>query len=163
MRESKFNTVSSLEVGIEFIYLPKTKQHMQHLLINSIEIPHIILFIMLLVFFYLLLTIPVGLWYLANVSGIKITIFDMLLMQWRKIPAKDILYFLIKAKREEIALSLDEAQMYFLAGLDLEALLDELLQVKNNGFDAPVELAASAQLDGIDLTEAIRKYNKQEN
>ncbi len=128
------------------------------MLINSIEISHIILFIILLVFIYLLTTIPVGLWYLANFSGIKITIFDLLVLRWRKIHDKDLLYALIKAKREEIALSLDEAQMYFLAGLYLEVLLDEILKARTAGYDAPVQLAASAQLEGIDLIEAIRKH-----
>lgn len=128
------------------------------MLINSFEIPHIILFIILLVFLYLLATIPVGLWYFANVSGIKITIFDLLVLRWRKIPEKDALYALIKAKREAIALSLDDAQMYFLAGLDLEVLLDEILKARSAGYDAPVQLAASAQLEGINLIEAIRKH-----
>jgi uncharacterized protein YqfA (UPF0365 family) len=53
-------------------------------------------FIIFLLFIYL---IPTGPWFSAKVTGVNISIAEILLLRWRKIPVEDVINGLIIAKK----------------------------------------------------------------
>jgi uncharacterized protein YqfA (UPF0365 family) len=64
-------------------------------------------FIIFLLFIYL---IPTGPWFSAKVTGVNISIAEILLLRWRKIPVEDVINGLIIAKKGGITVTSEQLQ-----------------------------------------------------
>ena len=61
--------------------------------------------------------IPVGLWFSALISGVRISLLQLILMRWRKVPPSIIVRAMIVAyKAGLIQINRDELEAHFLAG-----------------------------------------------
>ena len=60
--------------------------------------------------FYL---IPVGLWFSALVSGVKIPLLQLILMRWRKVPPAIIVRAMIEATKAGIPINRNELEAHF--------------------------------------------------
>jgi uncharacterized protein YqfA (UPF0365 family) len=70
------------------------------------------LFGLWLIFYF----IPVGLWFSALVSGVRISLLQLVLMRWRKIPPAIIVNSLIAATKAGLKLNRNELEAHYLAG-----------------------------------------------
>lgn len=60
--------------------------------------------------------IPIGLWFQALVSDVKISLLQLILMRWRKVPPTIIVGAMIEGKKAGIELYRDLLEAHYLAG-----------------------------------------------
>ncbi len=65
-----------------------------------------------LVFYF----IPVGLWFSALVSGVRISLLQLILMRWRKVPPSTIVSSMIESTKAGLSLNPNELEAHYLAG-----------------------------------------------
>ena len=70
------------------------------------------LFAVWLVFYF----IPVGLWFSALVSGVRISLLQLILMRWRKVPPSTIVSSMIESTKAGLKLNPNELEAHYLAG-----------------------------------------------
>lgn len=101
--------------------------------------------------------IPLKLYNSARKAGIKIGITDILKMRLRKVPPAVVLKPLIEAKKEGLSIEHEKLQAHYLAGGDVERVIDALLFAKQKRVDFKFERAAAMDLGDYDLREEINK------
>ena len=84
-------------------------------MIESIGIWGMIFGIIVLLFI-VLYYIPVGLWFSALVSGVKISLLQLFLMRFRKVPPGVIVRALIEGTKAGVPLNRNDLEAHYLAG-----------------------------------------------
>ena len=66
--------------------------------------------------FIILYFIPIGLWFSALVSGVRISLLQLFLMRFRKVPPGVIVRAMIEGAKADVDLSRDALEAHYLAG-----------------------------------------------
>ena len=66
--------------------------------------------------FIILYFIPIGLWFSALVSGVRISLLQLFLMRFRKVPPGVIVRALIEGTKAGVPLNRNELEAHYLAG-----------------------------------------------
>ncbi len=104
----------------------------------------------------LLYFIPVGLWFTAFVSGVRISLIQLVLMRWRKVPPQVIVRSLITAIKAGIALKRDDLEAHFLAGGRVQQVVNALISADKANMNLDFKTATAIDLAGRDVLEAVR-------
>ena len=75
----------------------------------------------------LLYFIPVGLWFQSIISGVRISLLQLVLMRWRKVPPAAIVNNLINARKAGVHLNRDELEAHYLAGGNVKNVVTALI------------------------------------
>ena len=121
--------------------------------ISPFAIITIAVFIISLLLTYL---IPTGPWFSAKVTGVNISIAEILLLRWRKIPVEDVINGLIIAKKGGITVTSKQLQALYLAGGNIKNVVHGLVMAKHLGLEISFEKAAKANIKGLDIIKAIQ-------
>ena len=90
-------------------------------------------FIGLWVLFYF---IPVGLWFTALISGVHISLLQLILMRWRKVPPQTIVRAMIEAHKAGLqGIKRDDLEAHYLAGGHVEAVVHALVSAEKANID----------------------------
>ena len=100
--------------------------------------------------------IPVGLWFSALVSGVRIPIIQLVLMRWRKIPPAIIVNNLIAATKAGLKLNRNELEAHFLAGGRLKQVVNALISADKANIPLDFKAATAIDLAGRDVLEAVQ-------
>lgn len=100
--------------------------------------------------------IPVGLWFSALVSGVRIPIIQLVLMRWRKIPPAIIVNNLIAATKAGLKLNRNELEAHFLAGGRLKQVINALISADKANIPLDFKAATAIDLAGRDVLEAVQ-------
>ncbi len=112
----------------------------------------IVLFLALLAYF-----VPLGLWISAFFAGVKVQIFkDLVGMRLRKVPPVAIVRPKISATKAGLQVDLDRMEAHYLAGGNVEAVILALISADKANIDLAFERAASIDLAGRDVLEAVK-------
>lgn len=111
-------------------------------------------FILLLMILYYL---PLGLWFAARVSGVEISLLQLLLMRFRKTPPALIVRALIEARKGGVSVDAILLETHYLAGGNVANLVHGLVAAKAAGLSLSYKKAAAAELAGIDLLKSVKK------
>lgn len=107
----------------------------------------------LIAFFYYF--IPLGLWYEARLSGIKVSWYNLIIMRWQKIPQDIILKTIIRSKNAGLTLSARELADHYLAQVDIETVVNALIRASNAGMEISLKELASQYLAQVDVEKVI--------
>lgn len=107
----------------------------------------------LILFFYYF--IPIGLWYEARLSGIKVSWLDLIVMRWQRVPQPLILKTLIKAKNAGLSLKARELADHYLAEVDIEKVVNTLIRAANANMTIPLKDLAAQFLARVDVEKII--------
>ncbi len=111
----------------------------------------IVLFIMILYY------VPVLLWFSALVSGVRISLLQLVLMRIRKVPPQVIVRALIESRKAGIQnVSRDELEAHFLAGGHVEQVVHALVSANKANIDLTFKMATAIDLAGRDVFEAVQ-------
>jgi uncharacterized protein YqfA (UPF0365 family) len=110
----------------------------------------------LLLLWLLLYFIPVGLWFSALVSGVKISLLQLVLMRWRKVPPAVIVRAMIEGKKAGLELFRDQLEAHFLAGGHVPQVIHALVSASKANIDLPFKMATAIDLAGRDVFEAVQ-------
>ncbi|ABR49177.1 protein of unknown function DUF1432 [Alkaliphilus metalliredigens QYMF] len=120
-------------------------------------IPFIILIGVAFVILSIILSfVPVGLWITAQFSGVKVGIFTLVGMRFRRVQPIRIINPLIKATKAGIDINIDKLEAHYLAGGDVNTLVDALIAAQRAEINLPFERAAAIDLAGRQVLEAVQ-------
>ncbi|MBE0661996.1 MAG: flotillin-like protein FloA [Bacteroidales bacterium] len=100
--------------------------------------------------------IPVGLWFSALVSGVRISLLQLVLMRWRKIPPTVIVNSMIAATKAGLTVYRDDLEAHFLAGGRLKQVINALISADKANIDLSFKMATAIDLAGRDVFEAVQ-------
>ncbi len=111
-------------------------------------------FIGLWILFYF---VPVGLWFTALISGVHISLLQLILMRWRKVPPQVIVRAMIEAHKAGLqGIKRDDLEAHFLAGGHVEAVVHALVSAEKANIDLNFKMATAIDLAGRDVFEAVQ-------
>lgn len=110
-----------------------------------------IIFLWILFYF-----IPVGLWFTALLSGVRISLVQLIFMRWRKVPPKVIVTTMISATKAGLRVSRDALEAHYLAGGRVRAVVNALISADKANIDLPFNMATAIDLAGRDVLEAVQ-------
>ncbi|MCX7696886.1 MAG: flotillin-like protein FloA [Bacteroidales bacterium] len=109
--------------------------------------------VLLWLFFYL---IPIGLWFNALISGVRISLIQLILMRWRKVPPRVIVDAMITSWKAGIKLNRDELEAHYLAGGRVKNVVRALISADKANIPLDFKAAAAIDLAGRDVFEAVQ-------
>ncbi len=113
----------------------------------------VIAIILMLMLFYL---IPVGLWFQARVSGVRISLLQLVFMRFRKVPPSVIVSAMITSKKAGIELGRDELEAHFMAGGHVQSVVNALISADKANMQLSFKIATAIDLAGRDVLEAVQ-------
>ena len=117
-------------------------------------------FIILLILFgviLLLYFVPVRLWITAIFSGVHLKLFrDLVGMRLRRVPPDRIVKPLITAHKAGIPSETPKLEAHFLAGGNVQQVINALISADKADIDLPFERATAIDLAGRDVFEAVQ-------
>lgn len=111
------------------------------------------IFILLIIILYF---IPIGLWFSALVSGVRISLLQLFLMRFRKVPPSVIVRALIEGTKAGIKLDRDKLEAHLLAGGKVSMVVHALVSAEKANIDLTFNMATAIDLAGRDVFEAVQ-------
>lgn len=120
----------------------------------SIIILGVVLLALLCVFFYY---VPFFLWISARVSGVRISLLQLVLMRIRKVPASVIVRAMIEAHKAGLTgVTRDDLEAHYLAGGNVEKVVHALVSASKANIDLGFKMATAIDLAGRDVFQAVQ-------
>lgn len=110
------------------------------------------IFLLWILFYF----IPVGLWFTALVSDVRISLIQLVLMRWRKVPPRIIVNSLITSTKAGLKLHRDELEAHYLAGGHLQSVVNALISADKANIALDFKTATAIDLAGRDVLEAVQ-------
>ena len=110
------------------------------------------IFLLWILFYF----IPVGLWFTALVSGVRISLLQLILMRWRKVPPGVIVTSLIASTKAGLVLKRDDMEAHYLAGGHVQAVVNALISADKANIELDFKTATAIDLAGRDVLEAVQ-------
>lgn len=116
-----------------------------------------LLAIVVVVFLFVILTmVPIGLWVTAFFSGVKVRMTDLIGMRLRRVKPRRIVNPMIKATKAGMGLNISSVEGHYLAGGNVDAVVDALIAAQRADIQLNFEEAAAIDLAGRDVLEAVQ-------
>ncbi len=100
--------------------------------------------------------IPIGLWVTAFFSGVRIKLSTLVGMRLRRVVPSHIVNPLIKATKAGLDLDIEEMEAHYLAGGNINTLVDALIAAQRANIPLVFERAAAIDLAGRNVLEAVQ-------
>ncbi len=112
-----------------------------------------ILALLIILFFVF---VPIGLWISSLAANVKISIFNLIGMRLRRVVPSRIVLPLIKARKAGMKLGVNQLEAHYLAGGNVDKVVNALIASERAGIELPFEKAAAIDLAGRDVLEAVK-------
>ena len=93
--------------------------------------PIVIAVIIVFVVIALFSLFPLGLWFSALMSGVRISIFNLVGMKFRRVNPRRIVPPMIKARKAGINVNMNELETLYLAGGNVDRVVDALIAAQS--------------------------------
>jgi uncharacterized protein YqfA (UPF0365 family) len=111
----------------------------------------------IVVLFMILYYVPLGLWFSALVSNVRISLLQLVMMRIRKVPPSIIVRTLIEAHKAGLQdVKRDELEAHFLAGGHIEKVVHALVSASKANIDLTFKMATAIDLAGRDVFQAVQ-------
>lgn len=117
-------------------------------MISLIVIAAVVLFILIMFFSF----VPIGLWISAMAAGVHVGIFSLVGMRLRRVVPSRIILPLVKATKAGLKLSVNQLEAHYLAGGNVDGVVNALIASERAGIDLSFEKAAA----GRNVLEAVQ-------
>jgi uncharacterized protein YqfA (UPF0365 family) len=107
----------------------------------------------LVIFLYI---VPLGLWFQGILTGVKISLLQLILMRWRKVPPSSIMFAMINSKKAGLNLSADLLEAHYLAGGHVQKVVNALISADKANIMLDFKAATAIDLAGRDVFEAVQ-------
>ena len=121
---------------------------------DPLTIVIIVACIILLIFF--LWMVPIGLWFTALVNGVHVSLVQLILMRWRKVPPGIIVNALITGTKAGLQLNRDQLEAHYLAGGHITPVVNALISAEKANIPLDFKAATAIDLAGRNILEAIQ-------
>ncbi len=100
--------------------------------------------------------VPVGLWISAMASGVHVSWGTLIGMKIRRIQPKRLVNPLIQATKAGLQLTINQLETHFLAGGNIDRVINALIAAQRANIDLPYEKACAIDLAGRDVFAAVQ-------
>lgn len=100
--------------------------------------------------------IPVGLWFSALLSGVRISLLQLVFMRWRKVPPSVIVTAMINATKAGLTITRDQLEAHYLAGGRIKQVVNALISADKANIPLDFKAATAIDLAGRDVFEAVQ-------
>ena len=107
----------------------------------------------LVLFLYL---VPIGLWFKALVSGVHISLLQLVFMRLRKVPPTIVVNNMISATKAGLSLNQSELEAHYLAGGRVSAVVNALISADKANMSLDFKTATAIDLAGRDVFKAVQ-------
>lgn len=105
---------------------------------------------------FILYFIPIGLWFTAVISDVKISLLQLILMRWRKVPPSTIVSALIEGTKAGLTLVPNEMEAHYMAGGNVTKVVHALVSAQKANIPLDFKMATAIDLAGRDVFEAVQ-------
>lgn len=109
--------------------------------------------VFLWLFFYF---IPVNLWFTAVVSGVKVSILQLILMRIRKVPPALVVNALINATKAGLKVTVNDVETHYMAGGNVDNVIRALISADKANMPLDFNMATAIDLAGRDVFDAVQ-------
>ena len=99
---------------------------------------------------------PVALWFQALISGVKISLLQLVLMRWRKVPPGTIVMAMVTGTKAGLKLDANELEAHYLAKGHVPNVANALISADKANIALDFKMAAAIDLAGRDVFEAVQ-------
>lgn len=99
---------------------------------------------------------PVALWFQALISGVRISLLQLILMRWRKVPPGTIVMAMITGTKAGIKLDPNALEAHYLAKGNVPNVVNALISADKANISLDFKMAAAIDLAGRDVFEAVQ-------
>jgi len=100
--------------------------------------------------------VPIPLWFSATLSGVKVNLFTLIIMRFRKVPPQLIVQALILSTKAGIkGITTDVLEMHYLAKGNLIAVIKALIIADKANLELTYKQATAIDLAGRDVLKAV--------
>ena len=99
---------------------------------------------------------PVTLWFQALISGVRISLLQLVLMRWRKVPPRIIVMAMITGTKAGLQLDANELEAHYLAKGNVPKVVNALISADKANIVLDFKMAAAIDLAGRDVFEAVQ-------
>ena len=110
----------------------------------------------LVLLWFILYFIPIGLWFSALVSGVRISLIQLVLMRFRKVPPSVIVNQLIAGTKAGLHLTANDLEAHYLAGGNVPNVVTALISAQKANIALDFRMAAAIDLAGRNVAEAVQ-------
>jgi uncharacterized protein YqfA (UPF0365 family) len=114
------------------------------------------LIMIVIVFFIFLYFVPLGLWFSAILSKVKISLLDLIFMRWRKVPPEIIVKGLVNATKAGLVINSDMLEAHYLAGGNVMKVVAALISADKANIPLDFKAATAIDLAGRDVFDAVQ-------
>src|SRR6056297_3973149 len=116
----------------------------------------VIVVAIIVVLWIFLYFVPIGLWFSALVSGVRISLLQLILMRWRKVPPAVVVRALIEGTKAGLKLERNDLEAHYLAGGHVANVVHALVSASKANIDLTFKVATAIDLAGRDVFEAVQ-------
>ena len=116
----------------------------------------IIIIACIILLIFLLWMVPIRLWFTALVNGVHVSLVQLILMRWRKVPPGTIVNALITGTKAGIKLNRDQLEAHYLAGGHITPVVNALISAEKANIPLDFKAATAIDLAGRNILEAIQ-------
>ena len=99
---------------------------------------------------------PVTLWFQALISGVRISLLQLVLMRWRKVPPGTIVMAMVTGTKAGLKLDANELEAHYLAKGNVPKVVNALISADKANIALDFKMAAAIDLAGRDVFEAVQ-------
>ncbi|RZF59613.1 flotillin-like protein FloA [Sphingobacterium corticibacterium] len=107
-------------------------------------------------FFVLIYLLPVNLWFTAQLSNVKISLLNLVLMRLRKVPPSLVTNAMITSTKAGLRISTNEIETHYLAGGNVNKVIKALISADKANIPLDFKLATAIDLAGRDVFDAVQ-------
>src|SRR6056297_2276078 len=100
--------------------------------------------------------VPIGLWFSALISGVRISLLQLILMRWRKVPPAVIVNAMIEGNKAGLTLYRNDLEAHYLAGGRVPDVTHALVSAEKANIQLDFKMATAIDLAGRDVFEAVQ-------
>ncbi len=99
---------------------------------------------------------PVALWFQAMISGVRISLIQLVLMRWRGVSPSTIVMAMVTGTKAGLTLHPNELEAHYLAKGDVPKVVNALISADKANIPLDFKMAAAIDLAGRDVFEAVQ-------
>jgi uncharacterized protein YqfA (UPF0365 family) len=110
-------------------------------------------FVLIILLFYM---VPLGLWFSAQFSGVRISLLQLIAMRIRKVPPSIIVNAMINSTKAGLKITRDELEAHYLAGGHVQKVISALISADKANIPLDFKAATAIDLAGRDVFQAVQ-------
>ena len=117
---------------------------------------YLIIAIIIIALIIILWFFPVALWFQALLSGVHVSLVQLVLMRWRGVNPRTIVYALITGTKAGLKLKANELEAHYLAKGHVTKVVQALISANKANIPLDFQMAAAIDLAGRDVLDAVQ-------